>query len=142
MDMSFLYGACGGGVVGVLMVIFGCFVYTYFKRVLAERDRLLVEQSAARDKRITDVSDKLDKHIAEDNPKALSVKLDAIEKSINECIGLQRGTDQNMGRLSREVGEIRTSLDSGMKANEKWMGNMDTSVQKHITDWSIHHHGN
>lgn len=57
--MDFLYGAAGGGVVGIIAVIFGIFAIGYIRRIIDERDAL-------KNTRMAKLEDRLECHIRDD----------------------------------------------------------------------------
>ncbi len=123
MDMSFLYGACGGGVVGVVMVIFGCFAYAYFKRVLAENDQLLAAKNAATDKQINDLSGKLENHIKEDRSQELLNEMKHVNGTLEKLTAqVERALEKN----SEQSAKIENHTD--------YIANLRDDLQNHIRD--------
>ena len=123
MDMSFLYGACGGGVVGVVMVIFGWFAYAYFQRVLAERDQLLAAKNAATDKQINDLSGKLETHIKEDRSQELLNEMKHVNGTLEKLTAqVERALEKN----SEQSAKIENHTD--------YIANLRDDLQSHIRD--------
>lgn len=121
--MSFLYGACGGGVVGVVMVIFGCFAYAYFKRVLAENDQLLAAKNAATDKQINDLSGKLENHIKEDRSQELLNEMKHVNGTLEKLTAqVERALEKN----SEQSAKIENHTD--------YIANLRDDLQNHIRD--------
>jgi len=54
--MDMLYGLAGGGVVGVIAVVFGLCVMGYFKRLMSERDKLVNDRQNNWDSQLSDLS--------------------------------------------------------------------------------------
>ena len=72
--MSFLYGAAGGGVVGVILVFVAGCCWARIARSIAERDRL-------REQRLKQLEDQVTDHIRSDRSQEILTKLEAMEKS-------------------------------------------------------------
>lgn len=70
--MSFLYGAAGGGVVGVLLVILAGCCWARIARSIAERDRL-------REQRLKQLETQVADHIRSDRSQEILTKLESME---------------------------------------------------------------
>lgn len=79
MDLSFLYGAAGGGVVGVIAFIAGSLAIVYFKRLLAERDKLA-------ENRMLNIEIKLEKHLDSDRSEVIFSELKGISGNIEKML--------------------------------------------------------
>ena len=72
---SIVYGAVGGGVTGVIAAILGGIAVAYFKRIMAERDKLAEARITSMQNEIKEQKTRLEQHIKEDNPVAVAVSL-------------------------------------------------------------------
>ena len=82
MDVSFLYGAAGGGAVGIIAAIVGAVGIGYIKRMIAERDELLKQQRQGLERRLEETVDKLEAHIQDDRSQEILNELKNIGGAI------------------------------------------------------------
>ncbi len=128
--LSLLYSVIGGVIVGI-------FDFFFLRRQgeLEERvQKLETEKIATLEKRV-------DAHLKEDNPQAVALSLKTLADKIDESNKLQRHSEIKLGEIDKKVSGIQGRMDAESKAKDKWMDNINESVQKHITDGRIHHYG-
>ena len=121
--MDFLYGACGGGVVGVLMTLIGLLAVHHFKRLLASRD-LLAE------KRMAKLESTLDEHIRQDKSLAILTEI----KNING----------NLERMSSQVAralECNAAQTQAISNNTNYINNLREDMNTHVRIFHGGKHG-
>lgn len=129
-DMSFLYGAAGGGVVGAVVFVLACVAVFYLKRLLEERDRLAAERDAALRKEVADVSGDLKRHLGEDSPKTTDIQLKNILGQLEKF-----GNKMDRQAEQRQIMDLRienrlSSLERGLEEAGNFTKNLYGSMQK------------
>ena len=121
--MDFLYGACGGGVVGVLMTLIGLFAVHHFKRLLASRDQLA-------EKRLGKLESTLDEHIRQDKSQAILTEI----KNIHG----------NLERMSSQVAralESNAAQTQAISNNTNYINNLREDMNTHVRIFHGGKHG-
>lgn len=150
MDMSFLYGATGGGVVGVIAAVLGWIMMSNFQRILAERDRLaearlhkiesdITSLGSKIETKTAEVDKKLASHTEKDNPELVAEQLKNLTEAIKQSTSLQRHSELTIGEIQQNLAKVTTKLEDDIKAKDKWLHNLNTDFQAHVNDRSKHH---
>ena len=123
--MDFLYGAAGGGVVGIIAVIFGLFAIGYIRRIIDERDALKTPRMAK-------LEDRLECHIRDDQSQKILAKLEAMELAGRE----------NRNRMELILNDLTAKVDRSLQKNEaqereltsqqRYIDNLREDLQSHV----------
>lgn len=139
---SIIYGAAGGGVVGMISAVLGALAFSYFKRVMSERDKLAEARMVAIENEIREQRERFEEHVKIDDPGGVSVSLQNLRKAIEESMQIQRHNEIRLGEIDKKVSGINERFEAEVKAKDIWLANINNEVQKHITNGSIHRYGN
>ena len=117
---SIIYGAVGGGVTGVIAAILGGIAITYFKRIMAERDKLAEARMASAEAEIANLKKDSQRHgemLAAVNSLAKSVE--TLGRDIKQVLSTDAAQSQAitnltnyLGNLREDLGELRKELQS------------------------------
>ena len=122
--MSFLYGAAGGGVVGVLLVILAGCCWARIARSIAERDRL-------REQRLTSLDERLKNHIENDRSQEILAKLEAMEKSRKEYHNHLGGQIEVLSAQIMRALETNSGQAKDIENLKTYVGNLREDLQNH-----------
>ena len=122
--MSFLYGAAGGGVVGVLLVILAGCCWARIARSIAERDRL-------REQRLKQLEDQVTDHIRSDRSQEILTKLEAMEKSRKECHNTLGGKIEVLSAQIMRALETNSGQSKDIENLKVYVGNLREDLQHH-----------
>ena len=139
---SIIYGAAGGGVVGMISAVLGALAFSYFKHVMAERDKLAEARMLSIENEIKEQRERFEEHVRIDNPGAVEVSLRNLSEKIEESMQIQRHNEIRLGEIDKKVSGINERFEAEVKAKDIWLANINNEVQKHITNGSIHRYGN
>lgn len=123
--MELVYGAAGGGVVGLICCVFALFTVGYFKRVLAERDRLF-------ELRIRTIEEQLKNHTTGDRSQEILAKLSTMEERARE-----RHKEFN-GRLEVLTSKVDRALEGNaaqqqsIENNTHYINNLRDDMNTHV----------
>ena len=115
---SIIYGAVGGGVTGVIAAILGGIAIAYFKRIMAERDKLAEARMASAEAEIANLKKDSQRHgemLAAVNSLAKSVETLGIKQVLStDAAQSQAITNLTnyIGNLREDLGELRKELQS------------------------------
>ena len=114
---SIIYGAVGGGVTGVIAAILGGIAIAYFKRIMAERDKLAEARMASAEAEIANLKKDSQRHgemLAAVNSLAKSVERDIKQVLSTDAAQSQAITNLTnyIGNLREDLGELRKELQS------------------------------
>lgn len=138
---SIIYGAVGGGVTGVIAAILGGIAIAYFKRIMAERDKLAEARITSMQNEIKEQKMRFEQHVKEDNPGAVAVSLKNLTDKIEESTKIQRHNEIKLGEIDKKVTGLNERMEAESKAKDIWLNNINSDLQKHITNGSIHRYG-
>ncbi|MEI3038472.1 MAG: hypothetical protein V8T90_05305 [Victivallales bacterium] len=116
---SMIYGAVGGGVVGVIAAVLGGVAIAYVKRLIAERDKLAERRLDTIETNHTELKAKVETHIANDNPEATKLQLNLILGALNK-------TGDKVDRLAEGLAEVRTEV----RESKNFTQNLYTSMKE------------
>ena len=122
--MSFLYGAAGGGVVGVLLVILAGCCWARIARSIAERDRL-------REQRLKQLEDQVTDHIRSDRSQEILTKLEAMEISRKECHNHLGGQIEKLSTQIQRALETNSGQSKEIDNLKIYVGNLREDLQNH-----------
>ena len=122
--MSFLYGAAGGGVVGVLLVILAGCCWARIARSIAERDRL-------REQRLKQLEDQVTDHIRSDRSQEILTKLEAMEKSRKECHNTLGGKIEVLSAQIMRALETNSGQAKDIENLKIYVGHLREDLQNH-----------
>ena len=122
--MSFLYGAAGGGVVGVILVFVAGCCWAQIARSIAERDRL-------REQRLTSLDERLKNHIESDRSQEILAKLEAMEKSRKECHNTLGGKIEVLSAQIMRALETNSGQSKDIENLKTYVGNLREDLQNH-----------
>ncbi|MBO7329277.1 MAG: hypothetical protein J6W00_10965 [Lentisphaeria bacterium] len=128
---SYLGSSVAGGGIGSLLVGW------WLKRREKEHDEL----KRLEKERIDKLADKLEAHLKESNPKETNTKIDQLR---GEVYRLRDSVDRDRERRAAadaELAKVLGELSGAVAGIKKWLDNVNTSVQNHITSQDIHHYG-
>ena len=126
--MSFLYGAAGGGVVGVLLVILAGCCWARIARSIAERDQL-------REQRLKRLEDQVTDHISADRSQEILTTLERMEHSRKEW------RDHLGGQIEKLSAQIQRALETN-SGQSKDIDNLKNYVGNLREDLRNHEHNN
>ena len=128
---SYLGSSVAGGGIGSLLVGW------WLKRREKEHDELkLLEKE-----RIDQIAADLEAHLKESNPRETNSKIDQLR---GEVYRLRDSVDRDRERRAnsdKEIARVLGELSGAINGINKWLDNTNVSVQEHITNGEIHHHG-
>lgn len=119
---SIIYGAVGGGVTGVIAAILGGIAIAYFKRIMAERDKLAEARMASAEAEIANLKKDSQRHgemLAAVNSLAKSVE--TLGKDIKQMLSTDAAQSQAITNLTNYIGNLRED-----------MGDLRKDLQNHI----------
>ena len=119
---SIIYGAVGGGVTGVIAAILGGIAITYFKRIMAERDKLAEARMASAEAEIANLKKDSQRHgemLAAVNSLAKSVE--TLGRDIKQVLSTDAAQSQAITNLTNYIGNLREDL-----------GELRKELQSHI----------
>ena len=119
---SIIYGAVGGGVTGVIAAILGGLAIAYFKRIMAERDKLAEARMASAEAEIANLKKDSQRHgemLAAVNSLAKSVE--TLGRDIKQVLSTDAAQSQAITNLTNYIGNLREDL-----------GELRKELQSHI----------
>lgn len=119
---SIIYGAVGGGVTGVIAAILGGIAIAYFKRIMAERDKLAEARMASAEAEIVNLKKDSQRHgemLAAVNSLAKSVE--TLGRDIKQVLSTDAAQSQAITNLTNYIGNLREDL-----------GELRKELQSHI----------
>lgn len=119
---SIIYGAVGGGVTGVIAAILGGIAIAYFKRIMAERDKLAEARMASAEAEIANLKKDSQRHgemLAAVNSLAKSVE--TLGRDIKQILSTDAAQSQAITNLTNYIGNLREDL-----------GELRKELQSHI----------
>ena len=119
---SIIYGAVGGGVTGVIAAILGGIAIAYFKRIMAERDKLAEARMASAEAEIANLKKDSQRHgemLAAVNSLAKSVE--TLGRDIKQVLSTDAALSQAITNLTNYIGNLREDL-----------GELRKELQSHI----------
>lgn len=119
---SIIYGAVGGGVTGVIAAILGGIAIAYFKRIMAERDKLAEARMASAEGEIANLKKDSQRHgemLAAVNSLAKSVE--TLGRDIKQVLSTDAAQSQAITNLTNYIGNLREDL-----------GELRKELQSHI----------
>lgn len=119
---SIIYGAVGGGVTGVIAAILGGIAIAYFKRIMAERDKLAEARMASAEAEIANLKKDSQRHgemLAAVNSLAKSVE--TLGRDIKQVLSTDAAQSQAITNLTNYIGDLREDL-----------GELRKELQSHI----------
>ena len=119
---SIIYGAVGGGVTGVIAAILGGIAIAYFKRIMAERDKLAEARMASAEAEIANLKKDSQRHgemLAAVNSLAKSVE--TLGRDIKQVLSTDAAQSQAITNLTNYIGNLREDL-----------GELRKELQSHI----------
>lgn len=119
---SIIYGAVGGGVTGGIAAILGCIAIAYFKRIMAERDKLAEARMASAEAEIANLKKDSQRHgemLAAVNSLAKSVE--TLGRDIKQVLSTDAAQSQAITNLTNYIGNLREDL-----------GELRKELQSHI----------
>ena len=119
---SIIYGAVGGGVTGVIAAILGGIAIAYFKRIMAERDKLAEARMASAEAEIANLKKDSQRHgemLAAVNSLAKSVE--PLGRDIKQVLSTDAAQSQAITNLTNYIGNLREDL-----------GELRKELQSHI----------
>lgn len=119
---SIIYGAVGGGVTGVIAAILGGIAIAYFKRIMAERDKLAEARMASSEAEIANLKKDSQRHgemLAAVNSLAKSVE--TLGRDIKQVLSTDAAQSQAITNLTNYIGNLREDL-----------GELRKELQSHI----------
>lgn len=119
---SIIYGAVGGGVTGLIAAILGCIAIAYFKRIMAERDKLAEARMASAEAEIANLKKDSQRHgemLAAVNSLAKSVE--TLGRDIKQVLSTDAAQSQAITNLTNYIGNLREDL-----------GELRKELQSHI----------
>ena len=119
---SIIYGAVGGGVTGVIAAILGGIAIAYFKRIMAERDKLAEARMASAEAEIANLKNDSQRHgemLAAVNSLAKSVE--TLGRDIKQVLSTDAAQSQAITNLTNYIGNLREDL-----------GELRKELQSHI----------
>ena len=119
---SIIYGAVGGGVTGVIAAILGGIAIAYFKRIMAERDKLAEARMASAEAEIANLKKDSQRHVemlAAVNSLAKSVE--TLGRDIKQVLSTDAAQSQAITNLTNYIGNLREDL-----------GELRKELQSHI----------
>lgn len=119
---SIIYGAVGGGVTGVIAAILGGIAIAYFKRLMAERDKLAEARMASAEAEIANLKKDSQRHgemLAAVNSLAKSVE--TLGRDIKQVLSTDAAQSQAITNLTNYIGNLREDL-----------GELRKELQSHI----------
>lgn len=119
---SIIYGAVGGGVTGVIAAILGVIAIAYFKRIMAERDKLAEARMASAEAEIANLKKDSQRHgemLAAVNSLAKSVE--TLGRDIKQVLSTDAAQSQAITNLTNYIGNLREDL-----------GELRKELQSHI----------
>lgn len=119
---SIIYGAVGGGVTGVIAAILGGIAIAYFKRIMAERDKLAEARMASAEAGIANLKKDSQRHgemLAAVNSLAKSVE--TLGRDIKQVLSTDAAQSQAITNLTNYIGNLREDL-----------GELRKELQSHI----------
>ena len=108
---SIIYGAVGGGVTGVIAAILGGIAIAYFKRIMAERDKLAEARMASAEAEIANLKKDSQRHgemLAAVNSLAKSVE--TLGRDIKQVLSTDAAQSQAITNLTNYIGNLREDL--------------------------------
>lgn len=118
---SIIYGAVGG-VTGVIAAILGGIAIAYFKRIMAERDKLAEARMASAEAEIANLKKDSQRHgemLAAVNSLAKSVE--TLGRDIKQVLSTDAAQSQAITNLTNYIGNLREDL-----------GELRKELQSHI----------
>ena len=119
---SIIYGAVGGGVTGVIAAILGGIAIAYFKRIMAELDKLAEARMASAEAEIANLKKDSQRHgemLAAVNSLAKSVE--TLGRDIKQVLSTDAAQSQAITNLTNYIGNLREDL-----------GELRKELQSHI----------
>ena len=119
---SIIYGAVGGGVTGVIAAILWGIAIAYFKRIMAERDKLAEARMASAEAEIANLKKDSQRHgemLAAVNSLAKSVE--TLGRDIKQVLSTDAAQSQAITNLTNYIGNLREDL-----------GELRKELQSHI----------
>lgn len=123
--MELIYGAAGGGIVGLICCVFALFTVGYFKRALAERDRLF-------ELRISSIEERLKNHTSSDRSQEILAKLAVMDERAREW------RKEFNGRLEVLTTKVDRALESNaaqqqsIENNTHYINNLRDDMNTHV----------
>ena len=119
---SIIYGAVGGGVTGVIAAILGGIAIAYFKRIMAERDKLAEARMASAEAEIANLKKDSQRHgemLAAVN--SLAKFVETLGRDIKQVLSTDAAQSQAITNLTNYIGNLREDL-----------GELRKELQSHI----------
>lgn len=127
---SMIYGAVGGGVVGVIAAVMGGVAINYVKRLIAERDKLAEDQRMAMKSSIEKLERKMDQHIAEDNPAGQRTTLENLSKLLNKLSDKLDAQSEQRHNMELRIENRISKLENAVSESKNFTQNLYGSMQK------------
>lgn len=84
---------------------------------------------------------RFEQHVKEDNPGAVAVSLKNLTDKIEESTKIQRHNEIKLGEIDKKVTGLNERMEAESEAKNIWLNNINSDLQKHITNGSIHRYG-
>ncbi len=128
---SYLGSSVAGGGIGSLLVGW------WLKRREKEHDEL----KRLEKERIDKLADKLEEHLKISNPEATNDKIDRLRGDVNRLHDAVERDRERRAAADAELAKVLGELSGAVSGIKKWLDNINASVQNHITNQELHHHG-
>ena len=128
---SYLGSSVAGGGIGSLLIGW------WLKRREKEHDEL----KRLEKERIEKLSNKLEEHLKISNPEAVNGKIDRLRGDVNLLRDAVDRDRERRANSDKEIARVLGELSGAVSGINKWLENTNTSVQDHITNQELHHHG-
>ena len=129
--LTYLASSVTGGGIGSLLVGW------WLKRREAEHDEL----KRLEKERIDKIAADLEEHLKVSNPEATNNKIDRLRGDVNLLRDAVERDRERRANSDKEIARVLGELSGAVNGINKWLDNTNVSVQKHITNGEIHHHG-
>ena len=128
---SYLGSSVAGG--GICSLLVGW----WLKRREAEHDEL----KRLEKERIDKIAADLEAHLKVSNPEATNNKIDRLRGDVNLLRDAVERDRERRANSDKEIARVLGELSGAINGINKWLDNTNVSVQEHITNGEIHHHG-
>ena len=128
---SYLGSSVAGGGIGSLLVGW------WLKRREAEHDEL----KRLEKERIDKIAADLEAHLKVSNPEATNNKIDRLRGDVNLLRDAVERDRERRAAADAELAKVLGELSGAVSGIKKWLDNINASVQNHITNQELHHHG-
>ena len=75
------------------------------------------------------------------NPEATNNKIDRLRGDVNLLRDAVERDRERRANSDKEIARVLGELSGAINGINKWLDNTNVSVQEHITNGEIHHHG-